>query len=389
MRLFKCQICGQRIYFDNTRCERCGTRVGYLPDIGLMSALDPVVGQNTDDMSHILQQAGLEAESTAAPAAPQPVWNARVRPGMQYRSCANAVLGGCNWMIPASDPSAHCRACRHDRAVSDLADPVNAIRWRKLEQAKRWLFYSLVKLQLPLPTRQIHPDGLAFDFLADPTDPAAPPVITGHLNGLVTVALREADDVERERMREALGEPYRTLLGHLRHEIGHFFWVKLVRNAGHLDACRAVFGDDRASYAEALQRYYTEGPRPGWPDTYVSAYATMHPWEDFAETWAHYLHMVDTLETAVANGVRVQPRDGSPSFGTDPEFEPYRTERFQPLIDNWLPLSLAANSLTRSMGQRDFYPFVLSAPAIEKLAFVHGLIQMHRLRVSTDAAAAA
>lgn len=371
-------MCGQRVYFENTRCEMCGSRLGYLPDIGLMSALEPEMPTGLADVGHILEQAGLAP--TAETASMKAVWLARVRPGMRYRLCENERLGACNWLVQADGKKTHCGACCHNRRISDLANPVNLSRWQKLERAKHWLFYSMVKLQLPLETRSESPGGLAFDFLADPAEPGKPPVTTGHLNGLITIALREADDVERERMREALGEPYRTLLGHLRHEIGHFFWVKLVRDAGRLDACRAVFGDDRADYAAALSRYYADGPPAGWANSHVSAYATMHPWEDFAETWAHYLHMIDTLESAAVHGIKVQPRDGSRSFGTDPDFDPYRVQSFEPIIGNWLPLSGAANSLTRSMGQRDFYPFVLSPAAIAKLAFVHGLIQEHRLQ---------
>ena len=176
--------------------------------------------------------------------------------------------------------------------------------WRKLEAAKHRLFYTLLRLNLPIETRNENPEGLAFDFLADQPAQSGPKVMTGHDNGLITIALAEADDAERERRRTAMGEPYRTLLGHFRHEVGHYYWDRLVRDEGRLDPCRAVFGDDSQDYEQALQRHYAEGAPANWQENFVSAYATTHPWEDFAETWAHYLHIVDTLEMAGAFGVQ-------------------------------------------------------------------------------------
>ena len=191
--------------------------------------------------------------------------------------------------------------------------------------------------------------------------------MTGHDNGLITLALKEADDVTRERVRSEMGEPYRTLLGHFRHETGHYFWDRLVAtNEGLLNAFRSLFGDDRQDYDQALQKHYGEGPPQGWQDSFISMYATTHPWEDFAETWAHYLHIVDTLETAGAFGMKVKPRAAI-------DFDPYKTRRWDVLIDAWLPIEFATNSMNRSMGLTDLYPFVLSPKAIEKLAFVHAM----------------
>ncbi|MBB5696134.1 hypothetical protein FHS87_004204 [Roseomonas pecuniae] len=281
-------------------------------------------------------------------------------------------------MVPAESKNCLCLACRHNRCISNPAQGENLARWRELEGAKHRLFYSLVKLQLPLLTRDEQRDGLAFDFLDDPPDPDAPRVMTGHSDGLITIALREADDVERERMRKALGERYRTLLGHLRHETGHYFWDRLVRDGGKVEACRAVFGDEGVDYGETLKTYYAKGPPAGWQSRYITAYATAHPWEDFAESWAHYLHMVDTLETAAAHGVEIHPRNGGKRFQAAIDFDPYRPSTFDLLMENWLPLSRAANSLNRSMGQPDLYPFVLSPLTVEKLRFIHGLVQGYR-----------
>ncbi|WP_424138801.1 zinc-binding metallopeptidase family protein [Roseomonas chloroacetimidivorans] len=374
MRLFRCQACGETVYFENTRCGTCSSHVGYLPEVGLMSALEPEV---SPELVEALQQVGLQDAAKALHSEAE-VWLARVWPGRRYRFCSNAQLQVCNWMVPAESKDSFCLACRHNRCISDPTQRENLARWRKLEGAKHRLFYSMVKLQLPLLTRDKQRDGLAFDFLDDPPDPDAPRVVTGHSNGLITIALREADDVERERMRKVLGERYRTLLGHLRHETGHYFWDRLVRDGDKVEACRAVFGDEGVDYSQALRTYYADGPPAGWQSCCITAYATAHPWEDFAESWAHYLHMVDTLETAAAHGMEIHPRNGARRFRAVTEFDPYRPPAFDLMIENWLPLSQAANSLNRSMGQPDLYPFVLSPLAVEKLCFIHGLVQEHR-----------
>jgi hypothetical protein len=253
------------------------------------------------------------------------------------------------------------------------------LAWRKMEVAKHRLIYALMRLGLPLPSRWEEPQhGLVFDFLADPS-PHGPHVLTGHDNGLITLALTEADDAERERRRTQMHEPYRTLLGHFRHEVGHYYWDRLVRDQGRLAECRAVFGDDEADYDAALKRHYASGPPPGWQASYVSAYATTHAWEDFAETWSHYLHIIDCLETAQAYGLEVHPAlTPEPALHAAATLDPYSPGDFAPLIETWLPLTYAMNSMNRSMGLGDLYPFVLGAPVIEKLSFIHGLV--HRSR---------
>ena len=246
--------------------------------------------------------------------------------------------------------------------------------WRRIEIAKHRLFYSLVRFRLPVKTRGEDPDGLAFDFLAD--DPAVSPnipaVMTGHTNGVITINIAEADDAERERRRREMGEPYRTLLGHFRHEVAHYYWTLIVSSPVTLDEFRSIFGDERADYGPALQRYYKSGAPADWPEHFITAYATAHPWEDFAETWAHYFHIVDTLETAAWFGLVVAPKI-SRSVAARIDFDPYRADMDR-LIEAWIPLTFAANSLNRSMGLPDLYPFVLSPPVITKLAFVHACI---------------
>ncbi|HVV28127.1 MAG TPA: putative zinc-binding peptidase [Rhizomicrobium sp.] len=348
MKLFSCQGCGQLLYFENIRCGNCGRALGYLPDLTEISALEPLAGEG---------------------------WRVLAAPGRAYKFCRNYAYGVCNWMVPADDETGFCAACRHNRTIPDLSVPGNQMLWGRIEAAKHRLFYGLLRLGLPLESRAEEPErGLAFDFLADPPESHAAGVMTGHDNGLITLALKEADDAVRERVRGEMGEPYRTLLGHFRHESGHYFWDRLVEgDAGRLDHFRALFGDERADYAEALKRHYDEGAPPGWQDGHISAYAAMHPWEDFAETWAHYLHIVDTLETAAAFGLKVKPRRARGALAAAIDFDPYRAAGMDVLIDAWLPIEFATNSLNRSMGQGDLYPFVLSQQAILKLAFVHAL----------------
>lgn len=372
MRLFECLGCGQPLYFENTHCESCGRRLGFLSDALVLSALEPVT----------------RSDGSA-------VWQALAAPELHYRFCSNADHEACNWLVPAEaegqvpDPEPYCVACAHNRTVPDLSVPANLANWRRIESAKHRLFHGLLRLGLPHETRDEDvEEGLAFDFLADPPDPSAPRIITGHDNGLITINLIEADDAKREKIRVAMHEPYRTLLGHCRHEVGHYYWERLVRRAGDtsdaMSGFRALFGDEQQDYGEALQRHYDNGPGSGWQEGYVSAYASVHPWEDFAETWAHYMHIVDTLETASAFGLRVKPRiSRGDELGVQVDFDPYRADSIEQLIDAFLPVTFAVNSLNRSMGQQDLYPFVLSPAAIGKLGFIHMLCRQARAGISS------
>ncbi len=349
MKLFQCQNCGQPLHFENTRCERCGLSLGYLPAREAMSALKA-------------------DESASTPE--QQVWRALADSEL-YRFCTNAAYDACNWLIPAAVPDTYCAACRHNRVIPDLSLPENLDRWRALEVAKRRLFYTLIQLRLPVETQSENAAGLAFQFLAD-VAPAEPPVMTGHANGVITINLAEADDAERERRRQRMGELYRTLLGHFRHEIGHYYWDRLITDTARLEEFRRIFGDERQDYAAALQNYYANGAPADWSERFISAYASSHPWEDFAETWAHYFHMIDTLETAHVVGLAISPKLPQ-SPGAVFDFDPRDTE-ISRLIEAWLALTFAVNSLNRSMGLHDLYPFVLGASALAKLSFVHQLI---------------
>lgn len=357
MRLFTCQSCGARLYFENRFCQSCNHWLGYLPDADTLTVL-----VRPDDQR--------DAEDAALGR-----WVPLAAPERRVRFCINALYDACNWLVPdiGGDGGDHpfCDACRFNRIIPDLSNETNLARWRKIETAKHWLIYTLSRLDLQMPDRTQDPThGLAFDFLARVDGESAP--ITGHAAGLITLNVEEADDSIREANRAALGEPYRTLLGHFRHEIGHFYWDILVRDGGRLDGFRRLFGDDRADYGAALDRHYANGAPPDWQAQFISAYASAHPWEDFAESWAHYLHMVDTIETANAYGLHAS----SPGAAVPPNrnFDPYGQHSIGEMIEIWLPLSFAMNSLARSMGQADLYPFILSPPVIEKLGFINDLI---------------
>jgi hypothetical protein len=250
MKLFRCQQCGQALYFENRQCQNCFHRVGYLPAAGALSAVEQDVR----------------------------VWRALGSATSRHRFCANAGYDACNWLVPAESSEAFCVVCRHNRTIPDLTLKDNLTRWRKFELAKHRLFYTLLRLDLAPPSRAEDPQyGLVFDFLADAPDAGGHKVMTGHEDGLIAVSLSEADDAEREKLRLAMGETYRTLLGHLRHESGRYFWDRLVRDRGRLETFREFFGDEREDYQKALQAHYANGPAPNWQESFISSYAAAHP----------------------------------------------------------------------------------------------------------------
>ena len=352
MQVFHCDHCQQLIFFENTQCVNCHHPLAYLPDLGVVGSLDP---------------------------AGEHLWRSPLpqTQGRHYRLCENYTQENvCNWALPAADPAPLCQACRLTRVIPDLSQPGNKEAWYKLEVAKRRLLYSLLQLGCPVTNKTDDPEhGLAYEFLTAPETPGAAPVLTGHAHGVITVNVAEADDAERERRRRQLHEPYRTLLGHFRHEVGHYYWDRLVQDRLRLAPFRAVFGDERADYRQALQAYYHQGPPADWQQRCVSAYASAHPWEDWAETWAHYLHMTDTLETAAACGLSLRPRRADEPALQAASVPSGGSGSFDQLIDNWFPLTYVLNNLNRGLGLPDGYPFVLSTPAIDKLRFVHETIR--------------
>jgi len=355
MRAFHCSHCQHLVFFENVACVHCGHVLALLPGSLDMAALRPVDGGGADDEAALWEP--------APPAGGQP---------QRYHLCANRLRhGACNFAVAEGDGPL-CVSCRQTRTLPDLSVPENLRRWRLIESAKRRLYYGLARMGLEAIPGE---PGAQFEFLAD--IPGQPPVMTGHANGVITLNVAEADDDERARRRVALGEPYRTLLGHLRHESGHYYWTVVVERGGRLQAFRDLFGDERADYAQALQAHYARGTRADWSESgFVSAYATAHPWEDWAETWAHYLHLADLLETAASYGTEITTPGLDGALRTraiDPFGEP--APDFDAMLDRWVPLTLLLNSLTRSLGHSDAYPFALSGRAVAKLRFVHDAIR--------------
>ena len=325
---------------------RCQHLLAFVPELGGVGSFDPV---DTDLWRSPLPRAKNQS----------------------YRLCVNYSRENiCNWAMPSDDPHELCVSCRLTRVIPNLNEPKHKDAWYRLEIAKRRLVYSLLKLKLPLATKDEDPKGgLAFELLAPSTEPDADPVFTGHSDGVITINIAEADDVEREKTRLQMHEPYRTLLGHFRHEIGHYYWDRLIEGCDRIDAFRELFGDERESYADAINRHYEHGAPEDWPLRFVSAYASMHPWEDWAETWAHYLHITDVLETATAYGLSLSPKNqDDPLMETNHLNE--ANHSFERIINIWLSLTQAINDLNRSMGLQDGYPFVLSTAAIDKIRFV-------------------
>ncbi|MBD5781180.1 putative zinc-binding metallopeptidase [Pelagicoccus sp. NFK12] len=339
MKNYYCPQCEARVFFSNTVCLSCHTQLGF--DIESLEMVALAAGSNT----------------TA------------------YRACQNySQHATCNWTLPSDSPRSLCCSCQLTETIPNLAHPENKVAWAKIEDAKRRLVYNLNRLGLrPQPRSKTSPNGLVFRFLADSPEPEAPPVLTGHASGVVTLNIAEANDAERERRRTALGEPYRTLLGHLRHEVGHYYWDILVEDSQR-DAFRSLFGDETVDYGEALKKHYANGAPANWSKTHISSYATAHAWEDWAETWAHYLHMMDAIGTAIYSSVNI-----AKSHKQDPTFYHRRIDptRFDSIIKAWPALACLINSFNRSLGTPDAYPFVTAPPVAEKLRFIHELIQQH------------
>lgn len=350
---FSCPNCSRLLHFEVRICPACNFTLGYDPasDGFLFLGDNLTTWRDSDGAAH------------------------------DVRVCRNNNAHEvCNWLVGSGEPTPFCRACRHNRMIPDLTVATVPERWGKVEAAKRRLFHTLLRLGVPIET---HPEalarglaqGLTFDLLYDPAAErnGQAQVLTGHNGGVVTLNLIEADDVERERIRRMMNEPYRTLLGHFRHEVGHYFWARLIQyDPDELARCRAVFGDETLDYATALQNHYAGGKV--WGDDYVSAYASSHPWEDFAETFAHLLHIVDTLAALGGFGTTLAPFPGPEAHpGAVVDFDPYRVST-ESLVAQIVPYSFALNAINRSMGQPDLYPFHLSPAITAKLDYVNGLI---------------
>jgi hypothetical protein len=327
---YRCRVCDNPLYFENSLCVSCGTALGFSRD---ERAIVPV------------DETGRYVDASGA------IWWV----------CANLNLSGCTWLAPVHGGT--CFACDLTRTRPSDQDTVGLEQFRLAEQAKRHLVVELDTLGFPVVGKDVDPEGgLAFDLLSSaPSVKGGEKVVIGHESGLITIDLAESDAAYREKVRARLAEPYRTMLGHFRHEVGHYYEWQLVRGDERMKRCRELFGDESKDYQAEIDRHYSEGAPVGWEKQYISTYATMHPFEDFAETWAHYLHICDTIESAGEFGLTaVAPVSAFGSFA-------------DVVRGIWMPLSVALNMINRSMGKDDLYPFVIPPPVVEKLDFVASL----------------
>ncbi|EAQ77213.1 hypothetical protein DSM3645_04100 [Blastopirellula marina DSM 3645] len=362
MRLFLCDDCGELVYFENNSCLACKQRLAFDPTTLSMATIVP-----TDESAK--KWKSVDSSRTDL-----------------FRRCQNDVQHNvCNWLIPADSDQTICFACQFTTVIPNLYEAANLAHWSKIETAKRRLLYTLMSLGLPtIPKTTDKETGLSFRFLAD--DPKSDKkVLTGHAEGLITLNIAEADDAERESRRVAMGEPYRTLLGHFRHESGHYYWDRLVRDTPHLEAFRQLFGDETEDYGEALKKHYSVGPPDNWQESYISSYAASHAWEDWAETWAHYLHVVDALEMASSCEISL-PSLHNRGERLRVEFSPESAKdvSIDDMMKWWLSLAHVLNSANRCLGQADSYPFVLSPDVIEKLKLIHQLVTQSRSAESPE-----
>jgi hypothetical protein len=365
-RAFQC-VCGSAVFLDNSACLSCHRQLGYEPQRAEVVALHATA---------LLGEWTIESEGQG-----DDLSQAR-----RYHRCANfhsAMV--CNWLrpvdiaLPTGDEGL-CLSCSLNRTIPDQNLPENRLLWTRIELAKRRLVRQLLVLKLPVRSQQPSPwqdaqRGMAFDFLRT-MDPLKP-VMTGHAHGVITLDAQEADEAVRESNRKAMNEPYRTLLGHLRHEVGHYYWDRLVAGTPWLAPFRQLFGDERKDYASALQTHYAIGAPFDWATRHVSAYASSHPWEDWAETWAHYLHMRDGMDTARSFGLHASAIvvDQVPyTLGALWDSRRPGAQDYLDFINHWLRITAVLNELSGSMGERDFYPFVLPAAAVAKLQLVHEVV---------------
>lgn len=337
VRDFTCPSCGQHLAFENSLCLSCNSQVGFSPERLTFLVIEPEGNSEHDG---------------AVPAS-------------DYQLCANLHLAQCNWLVRVQPVRELCASCRLTRTRPADGDGAALAAFAEAEQAKRRVLVDLYELNLPVVGREQDSEhGLAFDLLSNATGPVA----TGHRNGVITLDLAEGDDVHREQVRIQMDEPYRTVLGHFRHEIGHYYFFRLVMPShDRLQRFRELFGDYDIDYRQARDRHYAHGPPAGWAGDFISAYASMHPAEDWAETFAHYLHIRSVLDTAAA-------------FGHAPAGATYQRKALGPsgfdtLIAMWLPLAWSLNMVNRSIGQGDLYPFVLPAPVLDKMRFVHAMVE--------------
>lgn len=323
MKTFTCRVCENTLYFENSVCVSCDTPLGYLRSAAAIVPLD-ADGRYAD---------------------PE---------GTTWTRCVNRDLSDCTWLTPAA--GGQCSSCDLTRTRPADGDLTGLSQFPVAESAKRHLLAELDRLGLEYVSRTVDPEfGLCFDMLSS----VGENVVIGHAGGVITIDLAEGDDAHRTKVQVDMDEPYRTMLGHLRHEVGHYF-ESLITDDAVIDRKRALFGDETVDYQAAIDRHYAEGAPGDWQDSYISTYATMHPFEDFAESFAHMLHIDDTIDTARHVGLTT--------------VDPAAFSSFRDVVTGvWVPLSTALNQINRSMGKDDLYPFVIAPPVLDKLDFVASL----------------
>lgn len=340
--------CGAPLFRENTACVTCGAAVGHVPDAAVLTSFD-----SQSDGRWKADHADLR--------------------GRLFKPCSGRSLAHqCNWMLDSTDPAEQCLSCSLTRTIPDLTVPGAPERWAATEHAKRQVVIQLLRLEVPVKSKLTDEEGVCFDFLEPQGDPTS--ILTGHEDGVITLNLNEANPAQRTATRELMGERYRTLAGHLRHELAHYYWDLLAADPAWTDRCREVFGDERQDYGAALQQHHQNGAPADWSLQFISPYASSHPWEDWAETFAHYLHMEEGLETAAQLGIdlrrlhlRAVPFDRS-VLGEN--ISRRSAEKFLDRIDRWVILGLATNELSAALGHDPAYPFVLNAAVVNKLHFV-------------------
>lgn len=346
MKYFECAICQQQIFFLDSACQHCDAPIGFVAserDMGTFTKMSDDVWQ---------------AQNTAYQ-------------NREYKPCYNySHYQVCNWMILASSEAEYCESCQLTTVIPNLENSEAIVYWRRLEEAKRRFLYLAQRMYMMPKPKKSEQDafGLSYEFLM-PID--GKPVLTGHANGVITLNAVEADVVYRETTRVNMGENYRTLLGHFRHESGHYYLnIMQYLHPEVMDEFRHYFGDERQDYAEALKQHYEDGAPEDWQADFISTYATSHPWEDWAETWAHYLHIMETLETAYFAGLAV---NGNGTTLKSMSFKecPIGAKDFEYILEVWITLTFNLNALNRSMGLEDAYPFKLTETVKDKLRFIH------------------
>lgn len=338
MKIFKCPNCSSTVFFENTHCVKCNSVLGY--------------NVNIDEFD--LPEG----------------YHSNVNTNLKF--CYNHQFSVCNWLIEDDDKNRFCKACELNRKVPNKSDIEAFRKWQKLEIAKHRLIYQLIKLKLPIDSKLKKENGIAFDFISENNKDK---LVTGHSNGVVTILLSEADSVHREQLKKQMHEIYRTLLGHFRHEIGHYYWMLLFENQVDLQNFRNLFGDETQDYGLAIETHYKNGAPSNWNQKFISKYASSHPWEDWAETWAHYLHIMDTLETGHYLGLTFTDSLAQNHLNHSSNCpNSYLTKDFKIIFDANMQLTSAANSLNRSMGVPDIYPFIVPNEVFKKLDFIHHLL---------------